>query len=108
MKLYLFWNFRYTVARFGSYLHLEKPKPQFLAGHEQVVRIAKTLFIPHSKIALLKLEKPVKFTEYVNTICLPSSEWIPYNKECMIHGTHKYEHNYAIMTTIKDKCHQSK
>ena len=80
----------------GSYLKLEKP--MFLAGHEQVIKIALTLFLPHSEIALMKLEKSVKFTEYVNSVCLPSSEWIPYNEKCHIHGTHGVEFNHAIIT----------
>ena len=96
---------KYSVARLGSYLNLDKPK--FLAGHEQVVRISRSMAIPMSQIALMKLEKPVKLTEYVNTICLPSSEWIPIGTKCQIHGTHNEEFNHAIITRMTSKCNHT-
>ena len=89
---------KFSVARLGSYLNLDQPK--FLAGHEQVIRISRSMAIPMSQIALMKLEKPVKLTEYVNTICLPSSEWIPLGTKCQIHGTHNEEFNYVITLDI--------
>ena len=58
----------------------------------------------NSDIALLRLEKPVNLTEYVHTICLPSTEWIPENSQCFIHGHHNKVFNHAIETTLKGQC----
>jgi len=96
---------KYVVARFGAYHDLEKLK--FLAGHEQVVRIARSLVIPGSEIALLKLEHKVQLTEYVSTICLPSLEWVPKNTNCFIHGPHRGVFNHAVETKILGKCNNN-
>jgi hypothetical protein len=53
---------------------------------------------------LLKLENPVELTEYIHTICLPSSEWIPVGTTCFIHGTHHGVFNHAIETVVTGKC----
>ena len=47
---------------------------------------------------LMKLEKPMKLTEYVKTIFLPSS--VPLGTNCQIHGTHNEEFNYVITLDI--------
>jgi hypothetical protein len=95
---------KYTVARLGAYL--DNPDLNFLAGHEQAIRIARSLIIPESDIALLKLEKEANLTEYVHTICLPNTEWVPINTKCFIHGRHAGVFNHAIETTTIGKCNE--
>ena len=54
---------------------------------------------------LMKLEKPMKLTEYVKTIFLPSS--VPLGTNCQIHGTHNEEFNHAIITRMTSKCNHT-
>lgn len=125
---------KFSVARLGMYWNME---PRFLSAPEQVslqaelfchflsieirifyliryqidilqvVRIALSLQVPNSEIALLKLEKNVNLTEHVSTACLPSSEWIPVDTNCFIHGTHEKAFNYAIEMKSIGKCNQN-
>jgi len=92
------------VARLGAYL--DNPDLNFLSGHEQVIRIARSLIIPESDIALIKLESEASLTEYVHTICLPNTEWVPINTKCFIHGRHAGVFNHAIETTTIGKCNE--
>ena len=68
--------------------------------------MAKSYLTEGSDIALLRLEKPLNLTEYVHTICLPSTKWVPENSECFIHGHHNGVFNHAIETTLKRECNQ--
>ena len=72
----------------------------------KVIRIICSLIIPESDIALLKLEKEANLTEYVHTICLPNTEWVPINTKCFIHGRHDGVFNHAIETTTIGKCNE--
>ena len=119
----------YSVARLGNYHDLSEFN--FLAGHEQVsfsailtlisltrffgkilfyflqvVRISGS-FVPSDsvkQIALLRLEKPVNLTEYVHLICLPSTQWIPEDSNCFMHGPQEGVFNHAIETTLQGVC----
>lgn len=73
----------------------------------KVVRIARSLIIPGSQIALFKLETEVELTEHVHTICLPSSDWVPTNTSCFIHGRHAGVFNHAIETSVVGKCNET-
>jgi hypothetical protein len=95
---------KFAVARLGAYL--DNPELNFLSGHEQVIRIARSLIIPESDIALIKLESEASLTEYVHTICLPNTEWVPINTKCFIHGRHAGVFNHAIETKITGKCNE--
>lgn len=66
-----YWVARIGVTRKGSF-----PSP-----HEQVLRL--DYILPHpdyihnafiNDIAILRLEKPVKFSDYIRPICLPDTE----------------------------------
>ena len=72
----------------------------------KVIRIARSLIIPDSDIALIKLETEAELTEHVHTICLPSTEWVPTNAKCFIHGRHSGVFNHAVETKVIGKCNQ--
>ena len=69
--------------------------------------------IPQSDIYLVKLDIAATLNEHVNTICLPTGEFVPVGTNCFIHGTHEVDdpagnahivYNHAIKTRIVGKC----
>ena len=70
----------------------------------QVIRVGRSFVTEGSDIALLKLEKEVKLTEYVHLICLPSTKWVPEGSRCFMHGPQEGVFNHAIETTLEGEC----
>ncbi|XP_071749941.1 enteropeptidase-like [Lepeophtheirus salmonis] len=71
----------YVIARMGGYRN-----GLFLSPHEQVRQVIQFTRVPHTGISLGTFRNAVDLGEYVNPVCIPSTNWFPFHGRCIISG----------------------
>lgn len=76
MKIIFRLNQEYVIALLGSSrIHLSVGGP-----HEQVIRVLESTEVSNSDAVLLRLEKPIEFTRYVQSLHITWEYVTPLNK----------------------------